>query len=196
MTLIVQRPSMMEIMHAIEVLQKRKKRRRVLITIACILLVLCALAFAASRTVAVPVRYAGHGMDETLSDGELTLVNGFRYVPAAGDIVACSLQNQESDGFLIARVIALGGSTVAVDPETGAVSVDGKALEEPYLTWPGIGNMDTEPSVTVPEGTVYLLGDNRPEAIDSRMRKVGCVPVDAIRGKVWAVLYPGIRSVK
>ena len=87
---------------------------------------------------------------------------------------------------IIKRIIAVGGQHVRVDYEANAVFVDGVALEEPYLGTPmtdrRIPDM-TLLEVTVPQGSVYVLGDNRGHSVDSRHQALGCVPADCILGR-------------
>jgi signal peptidase I len=97
-------------------------------------------------------------------------------------------------GHLVKRVIAVGGDTVRCCDKQGRVRVNDTPLRErPYLA-PG-----TRPSLTtfeqeVPDGYLWVMGDNRPESADSRVHLGdpggGFVPVDNIVGKVFAVVWP------
>ena len=189
MTLIIQKPSMMEILHTIEVLRRRRRRNRILIILLVVLLFLCAGAFVASKTVAVPYRCTGAAMEETLHDGDLTLVKVLNYEPARGDVVVC----KNGQTVMFRRVIGLAGDTVAIDPVEGIVSVNGTALTEDYVKELAVGNLTGDTSVTLEDGYVYLLGDNRVEAEDSRT--LGPVLVSKLEGKVWFVLSPGMRRI-
>ena len=95
------------------------------------------------------------------------------------------------DGPIVKRVIAVGGQTVDIDYQTGTVYVDGEALDEPYLNEP----ME-EPwyedltSVTVPEGSVFVMGDNRNHSNDSRDVTLGTVDERYVLGRAVCVLLP------
>lgn len=108
--------------------------------------------------------------------------------PERGDIVLTNTHNTHHVR-LIKRVIAFGGETVDIDWD-GTVYVDGKVLDEPYLADKTIrgGNMDFP--LTVPEGCVFLLGDNRTNSIDSRYKEVGCVREEDLIGPVVVRLLP------
>ena len=134
----------------------------------------------------------GHSMVPTLQDGDRLLVlnamldNDYEY----GDIVVL-----RKDTFLeepiVKRVIATEGQTVDIDYQTGAVYVDGEALDEPYLNEP----ME-EPwyedltSVTVPEGSVFVMGDNRNHSNDSRDVTLGTVDTRYLLGKAEFICFP------
>ena len=134
----------------------------------------------------------GHSMVPTLQDGDRLLVlnamldNDYEY----GDIVVL-----RKDTFLeepiVKRVIATEGQTVDIDFVSGAVYVDGEALDEPYLNEP----ME-EPwyedltSVTVPEGSVFVMGDNRNNSLDSRSPEVGSIPEENIVGHALFIVWP------
>ncbi len=135
-------------------------------------------------------RFTGSSMAPTIEDGDLVLFQTWGYTPRQGDIVLL-----EKPGFppppqeptpIIKRVIAVGGQHIRVDYEANAVFVDGVALEEPYLGTPmtdrRIPDM-TLLEVTVPQGSVYVLGDNRGHSVDSRHQALGCVPADCILGR-------------
>ena len=138
-------------------------------------------------------RVVGHSMDDTLADGELLAVWSLGYEPEQGDIVVL---NKTTADFLegeaiVKRVIALEGQTVDIDYQTGAVYVDGEALDEPYLNEP----ME-EPwyedltSVTVPEGSVFVMGDNRNHSNDSRDVTLGTVDTRYLLGKAEFICFP------
>ncbi len=190
MTLIIQKPSMMEIIQTIEVLRRRRRRIRILIAVGVALLFLLAGCFVASRTVAVPCRYTGTAMNDTLKDGEQTLVNVMNYQPARGDIVAF----RDGSGLSFRRIIGIAGDTVSIDPVEGIVSVNGQAMQEAYVKELTVGNLSGDVSVTLAEGYVYLMGDNRAEAEDSRVW--GPVLESKIKGKVWFVLSPAMHKVQ
>jgi signal peptidase I len=85
---------------------------------------------------------------------------------------------------VIKRVVGVGGDRV--EGRDGEVLVDGTPVDEPYLG-DGVGTEDFSP-VLVPQGEVFVLGDNRGSSGDSRT--FGPVPVDAIVGKAFLVVWP------
>ena len=91
--------------------------------------------------------------------------------------------------LLIKRVIAVGGDSVDIDRE-GNVSVNGQKLDEPYVTEKSLGECDIEFPFTVPEGRVFVMGDQRDTSIDSRNSVIGCVEKDQIVGKVLGKVWP------
>ncbi len=140
-------------------------------------------------------RVVGHSMDATLSDGELLLVWSLGYEPKAGDIVVC---NKTPATFLqgdaiVKRVIATQGQTVEIDYENNVVYVDGQPLEEPYILeemrWPNNPEMQ-QTYFQVPEGSVFLMGDNRNGSTDSRHQELGTVDTRYILGKAVFVFFP------
>lgn len=122
----------------------------------------------------------GPSMENTLHNGERVIITNLFYEPKAGDIVVIS-RNKENSIYtmtndntpIIKRVIALEGQTVDIDFEQGVVYVDGVALDEPYTKTPTNRKSDIEFPITVDEGCVFVLGDNRNDSLDSRSTQIG-----------------------
>ena len=140
-------------------------------------------------------RVDGHSMDDTLQDGELTLVWSLGYEPQQGDIVVV---NKKSTDFfnhraLVKRVIAVGGQTVDIDYATSTVYVDGVPLDEPYIKEemfrPGDPMMQ-QTHWEVPEDCIFVMGDNRNRSTDSRHAELGTIHEDFVLGKVLFALWP------
>ena len=135
----------------------------------------------------------GTSMYPTLEDHSIMLVSNLNYTPEKGDIVVLRKEGFYGDQPIVKRIIATGGDTVDIDPVTGDVLVNGEALDEPYIaekinTLEKMGDM-TYPQ-TVPEGCIYVLGDNRNYSTDSRWSSLGMVDERYILGHVLSVVYP------
>lgn len=136
------------------------------------------------RTVGV----IGGSMESTLQEGDRLLISDLFYTPENGDIVVLR-QLSFRDEPIVKRVIATEGQTVDIDFENAVVYVDGIALDEPYLNdFSYFEQQDFDGEITVPEGCVFVLGDNRNASTDSRTDSIGCVDVRNILGKVlWRI---------
>ena len=149
-------------------------------------LVVCVLVFVFFfRTIDV----VGHSMEPTLQEGDKLIVSNLFYTPKYGDIVVL---RKESFGTqaIVKRVIATEGQTVDIDFEQGIVYVDGVALDEPYIAEKTTRPLDFNGEVTVPEGCVFVMGDNRNRSNDSRDDKIGMVDVRYIIGRELIRVYP------
>lgn len=134
----------------------------------------------------------GHSMVPTLEDKEKVVVSTIAYKPQRGDIVVIS--DAGTDKPLVKRIIAVGGDEVDINLTTGVVTVNG--VEEHYSDDLTNQTITTAYPMTVPEGTVFVLGDNRELSHDSRYRDIGCIDERLIVGKVVMKLSIGDWSVE
>ena len=128
-------------------------------------------------------------MVPTLVNGDKLIVWGAGYEPQRGDVVI--VDSYTSYGKpLVKRVIAKGGDTVSIDYATGTVAVNGEVLQEDYIAEPTYLGYDVTFPYTVPEGTVFVMGDNRNQSLDSRSTYVGCIDERDILGRVLLCFMP------
>ena len=125
-----------------------------------------------------PVRVSGDSMMPTLCDHDILFVTPLK-APERGDIIVF---RDENGTALVKRVIALGGETVVLDYLSDAVFVDNRLIEEDYLNYAEDDPMEerSESEFSVPEGCVFVLGDNRNHSADSR--SFGAVEGDSLLG--------------
>ncbi len=140
------------------------------------------------------VGVSGDSMYPTLHDHDylVLLSNVFYREPQAGDIVVLTVPAFQTEP-IVKRVIATEGQTVDIDFEAGEVYVDGVLLDEPYIYEQTYRNYELglEYPATVPEGCVFVLGDNRNNSTDSRYAPIGMVDERYILGKVMFLVFPG-----
>ncbi len=136
------------------------------------------------------VTVKGPSMNDTLKDQDRLIISCFLYTPQPGDVVVISHGESYSDP-IIKRVIATAGQSLSIDYTTGEVRVDGVLIDEPYIKGRTVllSNPLEIPEV-IPEGYVFVMGDNRENSLDSRSTKIGLIPVENIMGKAVLRLYP------
>lgn len=146
----------------------------------------------------------GSSMYPTLHDGDLMLVQRIAYSPGQGDVIVLRKDGAFENEALVKRIIATGGQTVTIDYDANTVTVDGQVLDEPYLNYEydavygsdflaQRGDLDpawANTTFTVPEGSVFVCGDNRNHSSDSRSVYLGMVDERYIIGRVLLVFYP------
>ncbi len=123
---------------------------------------------------------SGDSMKNTLYGGDVVVITNLNYTPQQGDIVVVSRNAEnspesmrEENGPIIKRVIATEFQIVNIDFETGTVYVDNTPINEPYISTPTNDQYDVQFPVTVPEGCIFVLGDNRGVSLDSRSSRIG-----------------------
>ena len=136
----------------------------------------------------------GHSMLNTLQHGDrLMVVNPIFYHDYKyGDIVILRKTGVFDNEPIVKRVIATGGQTVDIDFSEGVVYVDGEALEEDYIREPTYTAEGTEFPLTVPEGSIFVMGNNRNGSSDSRDYRLGTVDTRYVIGKAAFLLFPGL----
>lgn len=174
-----------------------KNRREVYDWIYClsIALIICVVIFAFFIRF-IDVR--GTSMNPTLLNGDKMLVSGLFYEPQAGDVVVFKKDEYSPDRALVKRVIATEGQVINIDFDRGIVYVDGQPIEEDYILEPTTNKIDFIGPQTVPDGCVFVMGDNRNASTDSRKKEIGMVDSRLILGKAYMVVYPlsQIRVIK
>lgn len=131
----------------------------------------------------------GDSMNPTLYDSDKLIVSDVLYTPKQGDIVIFRKDEYKSEA-LVKRVIATEGQTIDIDFDRGRVYVDGQLLDEPYIAELTRNQLDFKGSQTVPEGCVFVMGDNRNDSSDSRKAEIGMVDERLIIGKVLFKIFP------
>ncbi len=133
----------------------------------------------------------GESMKSTLADQDRVIATNLFYTPSRGDIVVIQADrlrptvNSLYGEPIIKRVIAVAGDTIRFDFENGIVYLNGEAIEEDYILEPTVRpeNRVSGTDYLVPEGHVFVMGDNRNNSTDSRDYRVGMVDTDLIMGK-------------
>ncbi len=141
---------------------------------------------------------SGESMYQTLRHNDFLLLvnNVFYQQPEYGDIVVISKDDYDNGTPIVKRIIATEGQTVDIDFAAGVVYIDGVALEETSYTYTPTTKFDPAVSfpITVDEGCIFVLGDNRAESLDSRYEEIGQIDEREILGKAIFLIFPGDRN--
>ncbi|MBO7326939.1 MAG: signal peptidase I [Clostridia bacterium] len=191
----------------VEIFQSPQERKKKLISTIVSMVVVILLAFVTAillKTYVIDtIPVGGDSMLPTLTGGVYHVDDNGKVVPVTkgdtlilnkvakincGDIVVFDVDWQSDP--LVKRVIAVAGDTVLINND-GKVYVNGVPLEEDYIQ--GITyttNGEAELSITVPEGHIFCLGDNRENSHDSRSADIGAIPLENVRGKCFLIINP------
>lgn len=131
----------------------------------------------------------GPSMQPTLYDGDWLIVTAIKPHFEYGDIIISTQPNILNEP-IVKRVIATGGQKVDIDFSTGSVYVDGKLLEEKYIMGNTTGSEGFSGSAVVPEGKLFVMGDNRQNSTDSRSEIIGFIDERYIVGKAKMRVFP------
>lgn len=143
-----------------------------------------------------PTVVDGPSMENTLLHGDYLLISALPYEPEAGDIVVVhNVGLRHYSKPIIKRIIATEGQTVDIDFETWTVTVDGNVIDEPYMKLASDGYITSDWSypIVIPEGHVFVMGDNRNHSADSRSREIGLIDERCIVGKAVVRVFPFTR---
>ena len=131
------------------------------------------------------INVSGTSMETTLYGGDRLILSSFFYEPSRGDIIVSSQPNSR-ERLLVKRVIAVSGDELNIDWSTGRVYINGEEIYEDYIkdiSANCYGDYKSEFPITVPEGYVFVMGDNRMVSWDSRYKEVGLIRNDYLLGK-------------
>lgn len=179
-----QLPSTAEIEQELKREQYKRRYKRTMKSTVFALITAAAVAVLVATLWMPVLRIFGTSMAPTLEEGEIVIAVKDKNLEV-GDIIAFYYGNK----VLIKRFIAGSGSWVDVR-EDGTIFVDGKELDEPYLSKKAFGISDLEYPYQVTEGTYFLVGDERDTSVDSRHSSVGCVDDEQIVGKIVYRVWP------
>lgn len=156
------------------------------------IIVAVALAFCIRTFLVEPYMVSGNSMYPSLHNRERLVVDKLSYFftdPVKGEIVVFRFPKDQSRDF-IKRVIAVAGDTIEM--RRGKVLVNGNVIEEGY-TWkddPKGKNLSDFRKTVVPNGTIFVLGDNRNNSEDSRFKDVDFVPLKLVKGRALFCFWP------
>lgn len=152
-----------------------------------IALIICVIIFAFFIRI---IDVVGTSMNPTLNNNDKMLVSGLLYEPSVGDVVVFKKDEYDPDKALVKRVIAVEGQEINMDFDKGIVYINGQPIVEDYILEPTMNKLDFIGPKTVPEGCVFVMGDNRNASVDSRKTEIGMVDTRLILGKAYFVIYP------
>jgi signal peptidase I len=175
-----------------EPLQVKRRPLGCLVEIAETLILTLVIFLVIQTFVAQPYRVEQESMRRTLEQDQYVLVD--KLTPrfddySRGDIIVFHPPGEGEDSVpFIKRVIGVPGDRVEI--RTGEVYVNGAVLDEPYVFSGPTGPADGQMSWSVPEGSLFVMGDNRNNSTDSRSSTIGPVPISNVVGRAWLRYWP------
>ena len=177
-------PTVVQLKEELEREKYKKRFRKAFLSTVYSLIIVAAVAVLIA-TLALPVmEISGSSMEPALRDKEIVLLIKTTKLDY-GELICFSYQNK----LLIKRVIAKGGDSVNID-DMGFVSVNGAAVNEPYVMERAKGDGDVSFPYTVPNDRYFVMGDRRTVSVDSRNSVIGAIEKDQIVGKIMFRIWP------
>lgn len=177
-------PSMEEVDKERQRLEYRNRYVRVLKSTVYALVVVAAAAVLLATILLPVLQVSGDSMNPTLQSGDVLLLLKTDEMKT-GDLCGFYWQNK----LLLKRIIGGPGDVISID-RSGVVTVNGEALDEPYVDELALGECDLKFPYQVPENRYFVMGDHRSTSIDSRSTVIGCVDKSQIVGKVFLRVWP------
>ena len=177
-------PTLTQIREERSKLDRRRRRRRATVTLFASFLVTLLGGLMILLMFLPVLEVSGNSMEPTLRDGDILVLLRPGTIQA-GEM--CGIYAR--DRLILKRVIGLPGDVVDMDG-TGTVFVNGRQLQEPYVSRKAVGTCDLTFPFTVPEDSLFVLGDHRETSIDSRSNLIGCVQTNQVMGQVVARIWP------
>lgn len=165
-------------------LNYRKRYYKTLVSTIFTLIVIAACTVLIAMLWLPVLEMYGNSMSPTLEEGEIAVSVQTKKIQR-GDIIAFYYGNK----LLVKRCIGMPGETVSIDKD-GNVFINGKLLDEPYLTEKSLGDCDLDFPFEVPLEQYFVIGDHRAVSLDSRNSLIGCVTLDQLSGKLLFRVWP------
>lgn len=177
-------PTLIQVQAEREKLERRARGRRAFFTVLCSFLVTI-LGGGMLFLMFLPVlEVSGSSMEPTLHDGDILVLYKTDALKT-GEM--CGMYAK--DRLILKRIIGLPGDVVDMD-DGGNVYLNGLPLQEPYVSQKAVGTCDLTFPYTVPENSLFVMGDHRETSIDSCSSLIGCVQTDQVMGQVVARIWP------
>ena len=177
-------PSLEEIQQEMTRVKSQGRYHQALRSTVSTIVVVAALAVLVAALLLPVLRVIGTSMQPAFQPGDIIVAyktDSFQ----PGDL-CCFYYNNK---LIVKRVIAMGGDKVEIS-EDGRVTVNDFLMEEPYVSEYDFGQCDLDFPFAVPDGTLFVMGDNRPVAVDSRSINFGCINTEDMVGKIFLRVWP------